>query len=188
MTQHHSGERTVTLWIRSFEPVTTGPKGDAAIDHLEALADRGMIDNVDIGVWGRQVNVSGSRVPQVERITTALETFAEWAERNGRQLEPFFHRRQINSKITGDSAHVCRLPTCALAEYENDRLVHVAPSRNPTTERTITVEERLEQLAEPSRLSFTDRWSDSDSNSNGDSNRSDDKQDDYLEHSSPAPL
>ncbi len=156
MTQHQTDERQVTLWVRPFEPVTAGPKQESAVAHLEGLRSRGVIDAVDIGIWGRQVELEDSRVPQIERIVTAVDAFTDWANRNGRQLEPFFNRREVCSMITDDSTDVCRLPTCALAEYEGDQLVSVAPSRNPKTEQTVTVEQRLKELADGSALSFTE--------------------------------
>lgn len=107
-----------------------------------------MIEDVEIGVWGKAIARSRAhrQVPQLERIERRLVAFEEWAEGTDRQLEPFFRRRRIESTITGESCEVSRLPTIALAEFEGNRLVHVAPSRDGV--RTIGVFDRLEALAE----------------------------------------
>ena len=98
------------------------------------------------------------RIPQLRRIESRLEAFETWAARTGRQLEPFFRSTRVESSITGESRDVWRLPTIAVAEFdENDDLLHVAPCRDG--ERTIDVFDRLETLVEEgeSPLAVEDR-------------------------------
>ena len=137
---------TVELWVRSFAPTTTGPKHERAIERLDRLEGHPSVDSVSVRVWGRTFERTERtrRVPHLEGIAQRLERFEEWAERTGRSLEPFFRTHHVESKITGDAADVCRLPTLALAEYREDELVHLAPSSEG--ERTVTVTERLEAL------------------------------------------
>lgn len=147
MNTQQAGERTVTLWIRSFAPAMAGEKQESAIERLGTLTTREVLDDVEINIWGQKVELGERRfqAPQIERITAALAAFERWADHTGHCLEPFFRQRQITSTITDDTYHICRLPTLALAEYEDDELVHVAPCQ--AGEETITVDERLEHLA-----------------------------------------
>ena len=139
---------TVELWVRSFAPTVTGTAHERAIDHLEALEERASVDSVSVRVWGRTFERSerARRVPHLERIATALENFEEWADRADRSLEPFFRTQHIESTITDDEADVCRLPTLALAEYRDEEVRHLAPSKPQESERTITATDRLEAL------------------------------------------
>lgn len=140
---------TVELWIRSFAPASAGPTQERALERLERLESCESIESVEVGVWGKEVERTehASRIPQLQRIETRLEAFDAWAADTGRQLEPFFRNSHIESTITGESHDVWRLPTVALAEFDDDdELVHVAPCRDG--ERTVDVFDRFDALAE----------------------------------------
>ena len=145
---HQSATQTVELWIRSFAPTGTGSRRERALERLTALEADGVVDAVEVDIWGQAVERGGlsRRVPRLERIERRLESFEEWAVRTDRRLEPFFRRRRVDSAITGESREVWRLPTIALAEYDEDGLVHVAPCTDG--DRTIDVFDRLEALAD----------------------------------------
>lgn len=91
---------------------------------------RAQFDSESIHVWGAAFErfERERRIPQLERIETRLTAFERWAKQVGRDLEPFFRTRRVESTFTDESFVVCRLPTLALAEYRGDDLVHVAPS------------------------------------------------------------
>ena len=147
---------TVELWIRSFAPASAGPTQERALERLEELESSDPIESVEVGVWGKEVEQTDHafRIPQLQRIETRLEAFEQWAASTGRQLEPFFRNAHIESTITGNCHHVWRLPTVALAEFdEDDELLHVAPCR--TDERTIDVFDRLETLLEHTDRNLT---------------------------------
>lgn len=140
---------TVELWLRSFDPASTGPTQERALEHLDDLEATESIESVDVDVWGKEVTVDRPdrvmRIPQLRRIETRLETFESWAERTGRDLEPFFRNTSVESTITGESYEIWRLPTLALAEFDgNDDLLHVAPCCDG--DRTIDVFDRLTTL------------------------------------------
>lgn len=140
---------TVELWIRSFAPTSVGPTQERALDYLDELESRPSIESVEIGVWGAVIERTDrtTRVPQLRRIETRLDAFESWARRTGRRLEPFFRDRHVGSMIDSERRAVWRLPTIALAEFdEDDELIHVAPCRDG--ERTIDVFDRLESLLE----------------------------------------
>ena len=139
---------TVELWIRSFAPTSAGPTQERALERVDELKSSTPIESVDVAVWGKKVEVDrperAMRIPQLCRIESRLEAFETWAARTGRQLEPFFRNTRIESSITGESHDVWRLPTIAIAEFDDDELLHVAPCRDG--DRTIDVFDRLETL------------------------------------------
>ncbi|MFC4543150.1 HTH domain-containing protein [Halosolutus amylolyticus] len=146
MSDHQLTSKTVELWIRSFAPVTTGPTQERALERVEALESAAPIDEIEISVWGKQVERTSRsrRIPQLRTIEARLDAFERWANRTGRSLVPFFRTRTVESSITGDRYEVCRLPTIALAEFADGELVHVAPCRDG--DRTIEVFDRLDAL------------------------------------------
>lgn len=150
MNGEEANQRRAELWMRSFAPAARS-EWDGQIDRLETLADRGVFDAFDVDVWGNEVERTEGlrRVPSGRRIADRLDSFYRWADRTDRSLEPFFRTRIVESEITDERHRTCRLPTVALAEYDGDRLVHVAPSR--TEAQTIRVEDRLETLEERAR-------------------------------------
>lgn len=141
---------SVELWIRSFAPVSTGPSQERALECLETLERETGIETA-VHVWGKEVECPSTRavrsipVPQLERIHRRLESFEEWARRAGRRLEPFFRRRRIESAITGERHEVWRLPTIALAEFDGENLLHVAPCTDGGD--TVDVFDRFDVLA-----------------------------------------
>lgn len=145
VTDQDRGRKSVELWMRSFAPAAAGPNHERALTLLEELETRESVGSVSVHVWGAAFERSDRRrVPQLERIARRLDAFETWATRTGRDLEPFFRTRHVESAFTGDSATVCRLPTLALAEYRDGTLAHVAPSCDG--DRTVAVLDRLESL------------------------------------------
>ncbi|ADB61565.1 hypothetical protein Htur_2691 [Haloterrigena turkmenica DSM 5511] len=141
---------SVELWIRSFAPASAGPTQERALEQLSDLESQAPIESVDVSVWGKEIEVDrperAMQIPQLCRIERRLEAFENWAARTGRRLEPFFRNTHVESSITGESHDVWRLPTIAVAEFDGDELLHVAPCRDG--DRTIDVFDRLETLLE----------------------------------------
>ncbi len=151
MSNNTTSPAAVELWIRSFAPTKAGPTQERALERLEDLEGNMSIESVTVGVWGREVEVdrptSTASIPQLRRIETRLEAFESWATRTDRCLEPFFRTMQIESLLADDPYDVWRLPTVALAEFdEDDELLHVAPCRDG--EQTIDVADRLAVLTD----------------------------------------
>lgn len=146
MQYTHTPPRTVELWIRSFVPVAT-PRCERALECVRDLEAEGVLDDVEVGVWGREFarTTLSHRVPQLEVIHRRLEAFEAWAETTDRDLEPFFTRRHVESEITGEQHVRWRLPVLALAEFTGGELVHVAPCT--VDDRSVDVFDRLEALA-----------------------------------------
>ena len=171
MSPHDRTPRTVELWTRAFTPAASGPNHERALEALETLEAVGAVDSVSIRIWGAAFERLDRerRIPQLDRIETTLAAFERWASRTGRDLDPFFRTREVESPVTDETATVCRLPTLALAEYCGDALVHVAPSRNG--EQTVDVLDRLEVLladdVDESVLGYDDWGRDSESAGRG---------------------
>ncbi|WP_339102864.1 HTH domain-containing protein [Haloterrigena salinisoli] len=148
---------TIELWIRSFAPASAGPTQERALERLAELESHAPIESVEVSVWGKEVEVDrperAMRIPQLCRIERRLEAFENWAARTGRRLEPFFRNTHVESSITGESHDVWRLPTVAVAEFDGDELLHVAPCRDD--DRTIDVADRLEALLDDAGASLT---------------------------------
>ena len=156
VSNHTPTPTTVELWIRSFTPTSAGPTQKRALERLEELESSDPIESVEVGVWGKEIEQTDHafRIPQLQRIETRLEAFERWAASTGRQLEPFFRNAHIESTITGNSHDVWRLPTVALAEFDEDgELLHVAPCQ--AGERTIDVFDRFEALLERTDRNLT---------------------------------
>lgn len=151
MQDNHTVPRTIELWVRSFAPTATGPTRERALEQVARLEANGTVDAITVDGWGAEIEVDtlSERVPQIRKIERRLTAFEEWADRNGRDLEPFFRRRQVESTITGERHDVYRLPTVALAEFDDRGLVHVAPCRDG--DRTIDVFDRFDALRADSR-------------------------------------
>ncbi|THE63266.1 hypothetical protein D8Y22_19065 [Salinadaptatus halalkaliphilus] len=146
MTTDHPASRTVELWIRGCTSPAPDSNQERALDTLEQLDERGVVEGVTVGVWGDTFESSSlsEQVSQLERIQSRLEAFEAWAAENDRRLEPCFRRRQTHSQLTGANREVWRLPAVALAEFDGDDLVHVAPCRDG--DRTVDIFDRLEVL------------------------------------------
>ncbi|RQG96605.1 HTH domain-containing protein [Natrarchaeobius chitinivorans] len=138
--------RTVELWIRSFAPATTGPTQERALERLENVESTSGIEATEVRIWGPKVERTerSRRIPQLRRIQERLDSFEAWATRTGRRLEPFFRRCHGESTIAGERHDVHRLPTVALAEFEDGDIVHVAPCLDG--DRTVDVFDRFDEL------------------------------------------
>ena len=148
---------TVELWIRSFAPTSAGPTQERALECIDDLESIAAVEAVEIGIWGKEVEVDRPddqrTIPQLRRIETRLEAFESWAARTGRRLEPFFRNTRIDSMIADEGYDVWRLPTVALAEFdENDDLLHVAPCQDGS--RTVDVCDRLDALLEDASVAL----------------------------------
>lgn len=145
---------TVELWVRSFETVTTGGRRERAIERVERLETSSAVETATVAAWGRAIEESDrlEGVPQLRAVRRRLEAFDEWADRTDRELTPFFRRNRAESAITDRSTVVRRLPVLALAEFDGDELLHVAPCREG--ERTIDVFDRLAALEAEGVVTF----------------------------------
>jgi len=134
----------VELFVRSLSPAGARDRPAAVIDRLDALVEAGHLDNHSVFVWGTEVGLSTS-VAGPERTELVLDRvgqFRAWAADRNAALAGVETREA--STLTGETYTALSLPVLALAEYDGDRLVGVAPCRTEHENRT--VEGRLEAL------------------------------------------
>lgn len=115
---------------------------DGSIDTLREYVASGLVDELSVRRWPREVNLSrpaGQRVA-IER----FETFRAWADSNGVDLEPAFEVRERTTLVDDKTAEILVLPAVCLAVRVDGTLVSVVPHRTETT--TYTVDDALAAL------------------------------------------
>lgn len=140
----------IDCYVRSTVPTAVSERVSSLVDRLEALSERGYVDETAVDRWPAQHVIAD------ETETTRDELVAEferWADRHGYSLEPGFRRRRAPPSPLGVDAEPreeLRVPMVALAVYEDDGDADVLRGVLPCTElsytgdeRTITVDEWL---------------------------------------------
>lgn len=119
----------VELYVRSLAPCGAKNDQDAIIERLLALQRQGIIDDVDLTVWGDAICLDGAsaRVGVGAQVTERIRAFHRWCEDEKASLEPFFTWSGVDSSISGDSFERVVPPHRCLAIYEGDRLQEVYP-------------------------------------------------------------
>lgn len=146
MSTPTAGRRSVALFVRSLSP--TEP---ATTQHVECVRDleaAGTVTDASVTVWGREIELSARarRAPTGQYLLDRVANFRAWADERGVSMAPFFDTREVSSSLTGEEFAALRLPASCLAEYEGERLVHVAPYT--TGDAVCTVADRLRRLDE----------------------------------------
>lgn len=136
------------LHVRSLSASEGRPEQEAVVERLVTLAERGVIAEYSINVWGRELCRSGA-MAGTEPGKTALERvdgFHAWAREADVSLAPFFERKTVRRPLTGEESRtVMRPPVMTLAEYRGGELTFVTPCRDGDTVHSVTT--RLEELA-----------------------------------------
>lgn len=138
--------RSVALFVRSLSPTET--PAPHHVERVRDLEDAGRVTDASIRVWGHEVALS-SRTHHGGPETFVLDRIADfraWADEHDVSMEPFFDSREVSASLTGEEYAALRLPVTCLAEYEDDKLVHVAPYS--TGDAICSVADRLHALAE----------------------------------------
>lgn len=115
---------------------------DGSIDTVREYVASGLVDELSVRRWPREVNLSrpaGQRVA-IER----FETFRAWADSNGVELEPAFEVRERTTLVDDTPAEILVLPAVCLAVHVDGTLASVVPHRTETT--TYTVDDALAAL------------------------------------------
>lgn len=107
---------------------------DGRLQTVETLQEEGVIDEVDIEVWP-------PKVPLIETSFTGVidvfDTFTEWANANGVEIQPPFRVCETSSEFTGETKTVLRLPSLCLAIYVDETLESVIPHTDGKSQYTI---------------------------------------------------
>lgn len=126
-----STPRRVELYVRSLAPCGTSNEQNAIIEQLLDMERRGVVDDVDLTVWGNAVCLDdvSTQVGTGQRVADRIRNFYTWCENQQASLEPFFTWSDVDSSISGDSFRRVVPPQRCLAIYVDDRLEEVYPSR-----------------------------------------------------------
>lgn len=144
VTDSDDAGTVVELYVRSLASPGSCDVIDSVIDRLERLEETGRIGTYTVEVWGEGLTIpTAERTETGKRILDRFSEFTTWAERTDHTLE-CFDRRTVRSELTGETYRRIEVPTMALAEYENEKLRHLAPCRSG--ESVVSVHDRLEAL------------------------------------------
>lgn len=134
----------IRLFVRSLGPGEDAPDLERLRERLTALVERGRADGYEVHVWGKHVSPAAEWTGPGRFVLDAVDEFRAWADREGASLAPFFETETRRSTIRGEEQRRIRLPTVALAEYEDGDLRFVAPCVEAGSVRS--VEDRLGEL------------------------------------------
>lgn len=139
----------IELCVRSLSPTAARERQQAIVGRLEALAERDVVDEVDVSVWGDRIRLDGDERTTSSAVHERMERLRSWAAASGRSLEPVFQRRTGQSSLMGGHYDVLVLPMMGLVEYRDGRVSHVAPSRDG--DDLVSVSDRVARLSEAAR-------------------------------------
>lgn len=148
-------ERRVELYVRSLAPGGTHRQQDTVVRRLDDLLGDDVIDDYDVRVWGDRICRSSAcaRTADGRHVKDRLARVERWADREGRSLDGIYREVECESTITDESWTEVRFPQIALAEFEGDELVHLAPSHDTDADELVRVTDRLADLADDSPAS-----------------------------------
>ncbi|MWG35772.1 HTH domain-containing protein [Halomarina oriensis] len=144
----NSGERRVELYVRSLAPGGTHRQQDTVVRRLDDLLDAGVIGAYDVRVWGDRIRHASAtaRTADGRHVQDRLARIERWAERDGYSLDGIYREVECECAITDESWTEVRFPEIALAEFVDDELVSLAPSRDPDAGELVGVLDRLAEL------------------------------------------
>lgn len=147
MSDNARSSTTVELYVRSLSS-GTGVRVEKMIDHLEAFATDGEIDDYSVTVWGSRVSTDPAvaRTDAGAAIRERIVEFKQWATECGTTLEGGFERETVHSAITGETHEFISLPSVALACRNDGELEWVAPSTPTEKTEPVTPMDRITQL------------------------------------------
>lgn len=146
MTTSDTGEITLELAVRTLSPRGCQRRQNEVVRRLNALAERGVVDDVSVSVWGDRVatTTADAETDHGREVLDAVASFREWADDHGLSVDPFFETRESHSEFTGESYAALELPAMVLAEYRDGELSWVSPCVDG--EEAYTVGDRLATL------------------------------------------
>lgn len=132
--------RRVVVRLRSLAPDATDERQRSVLDRLDRLVERGVVGDLDVGVWGRRVPEDATTRPE----RRLYDEWERWAGTEDSRLTPAFRRCEVGSMLTDECRRVIEFPVLCFAVYERGSIVAVYPH---TGERgTVSVHDGLERL------------------------------------------
>ncbi|MFC7128763.1 HTH domain-containing protein [Haloferax chudinovii] len=123
-----NGERRVELWIRPIRD-GLGEEHQALIVRLERLTDGGVVDDVCVRTWGRNVDVESDLAP-TNRDAVVRERLAEcrhWARTEEVALPTLDERSTVGSGRMGPEHDAVVLPRTLGIVFRGDEIEAVFP-------------------------------------------------------------
>lgn len=116
---------------------------EACVETLRDCEAEGLIDGFKVQSWPEEVAFSPERPERA--MIRGVESYREWADRAGVDIEPPFATRTRKSIVTGAEIDILVLPSICLALYDDEgQLVGVYPHSDD--EGTYTVEDAISRL------------------------------------------
>lgn len=115
-----------------------------AIDQLEELADRGVLETYDVDIWGSEAVLEDADDPINRRLRERYEELERWADEHDCSLEPGFCRREQGSLVDDGSRAAISFPLFSLVIYDDAGIEAVYPHQDG--DRVYTLWEGLERL------------------------------------------
>lgn len=131
--------QSVELFVRTLAPSGATGAQEEIVDRLIGLEREGVVESVDLTVWGSALRVDGScaRFGNGREVAERVRSFRRWARERDVSLEPHLTTSAVDSAFTGESFERVVLPHRCLAVYEGDGLLAVYPHRNGDVTRTL---------------------------------------------------
>lgn len=154
-----ANERSVTVYVRStLPPLGAKSRQERVIDRLDALAERGIVDEVDLVVTGDRLCLCDTctGTPGGAEVFDRVQRLREWRGPYDASATPFFELREFSSEIAGEHARAIVPPRVAVALSFDGSLVGVFPCRIGS--ETYSIDDFLETLSalEPPELSVVE--------------------------------
>ena len=130
--------------LRPLGPAGLNPPQIEVINRFETLTEDGLIDDLDVDIWGpsRGITQSDERDPAAIPETERVMEFKQWAEKHGYTLQPAFEWRTAESGEDEEMQVVT--PLITLAVYSGEHLQAVYP--HVADEDVWTVHDGVEAL------------------------------------------
>ena len=156
MTQPATDPVRLELYVRTLSPPGARTRQEAAIDRLQHLSERDVVEDAHVQVWGRRIDptTNAAETDQGRFILNRIAEFKQWALANNTTLGSSYETREQSPSITGTEHTTLVLPKMGLAEYHGTELYQVTPCTEPdggvsVTDHLDDVERRLADQPAP---------------------------------------
>jgi len=122
-------ELQMTVFVHSLAPVESKESQDRLVRRVDSLGDRGVVDAVDLEVWGTSICTASpvTRLGSGRRIIDAITEFYDRAAESDFSVAPFFRRSSVSTEYSDEEFRRIVPPQRAVALYEAGDLAAVFP-------------------------------------------------------------
>ncbi|WP_336365459.1 HTH domain-containing protein [Halalkalicoccus salilacus] len=115
----------VVLRLRTLGPAGLNPPQTEVLDHLQTLTEEGLIDELDVDVWGGAMGITHTEERDPVDIRETVAEYKQWADAHGCTLRPAFEWHSAESE--GERRGQIVTPLITLAVYNGEDLQAVYP-------------------------------------------------------------